>query len=168
MQKTQRLRPFALFVSILVPLSIGGLASVLSNGMMKQYHFFNKPPLSPPGWAFPVVWTALYILMGIASYLIVVSNGPRKEKLTALALYAMQLALNFCWPLLFFNYSMFLPAFFVLLAMLITTALCTWRFFLLNRTAGFLMIPYIVWTLFAAYLNLSVYILSVTPSVALR
>ncbi len=168
MQKSQRLRPFTLFISILVPLSIGGLASVLSNEMMKQYHFFNKPPLSPPGWLFPIAWTILYITMGIASYYIVVSTAPKSEKLTAIALYIAQLALNFYWPILFFNYSLFLPAFFVLLAMLIITVICTWKFFRLSRTAGLLMIPYIVWTVFAAYLNLSVYILSITPSVALR
>ena len=168
MQKSQRLRPFTLFISILVPLSIGGLASVLSNEMMKQYHFFNKPPLSPPGWLFPIAWTILYITMGIASYYIVVSTAPKSEKLTAITLYIAQLALNFYWPILFFNYSLFLPAFFVLLAMLIITVICTWKFFRLSRTAGLLMIPYIVWTVFAAYLNLSVYILSITPAVALR
>ena len=168
MQKSQRLRPFTLFISILVPLSIGGLASVLSNEMMKQYHFFNKPPLSPPGWLFPIAWTILYITMGIASYYIVVSTAQKSEKLTAIALYIAQLALNFYWPILFFNYSLFLPAFFVLLAMLIITVICTWKFFRLSRTAGLLMIPYIVWTVFAAYLNLSVYILSITPAVALR
>ena len=90
-----------LLIALGIPLAVGGLAALLSGGMT-NYGAMNKPPLSPPGWVFPVVWTILYLLMGYASYR-VLELGVGKERHKALLLYGAQLAANFIWPLLFFG-----------------------------------------------------------------
>lgn len=90
-----------LIISLLIPLSVGALAGALTMGSMAQYAALAQPPLSPPGWVFPAVWTVLYLLMGLACYLIWTSEAPQAEKKRALTLYGAQLVLNFIWPLLF-------------------------------------------------------------------
>lgn len=131
--------------------------------MMKEYFFLNKPALSPPGWIFPIVWTLLYIMMGLASYL-VINSGAKRELLTSsMIFYLVQLLLNFLWSLLFFNHSLYLTAFAELTAMWVTVIITAVMFFRASKAAGILMIPYILWLTFAAYLNFAVYRLSITP-----
>ena len=89
----------ALIISILIPLAIGSISALLS-GNMSSYSMLVKPALSPPGFVFPIVWTILYILMGISSYIVYSSNSPNKSK--ALLLYSVQLFFNFCWSIIFF------------------------------------------------------------------
>ena len=90
-----------LIICLLIPLAVGGLSALLTMGSMDVYANLNQPPLSPPGFLFPIVWTILFILMGISSYLIFVSDDRNKTK--ALVLYAIQLVFNFVWSLIFFN-----------------------------------------------------------------
>lgn len=158
--KTKKIRPFALAGCIALPLAIGGLSALITSDAMSRYGSLTKPFLSPPGWLFPVVWTGLYAMMGIASYLVITSEGRIREKERSLIIYAGQLLLNFCWSILFFKYSMYFPAFLWLVVMWLMIILCTTEFFRINKTAGILMIPYILWTTFAAYLNLAVYLLN--------
>ena len=87
----------ALIVCLLIPLAVGGLAAALTMGSMSQYAALIQPPLSPPAWVFPVAWTILYLLMGLASWLVWRSGVPRAEKKRALTLYGVQLAVNFIW-----------------------------------------------------------------------
>ena len=89
-----------LLICLAVPLAVGGIAALLTGGGMDAFEALQKPPLSPPGWLFPVVWTALYLLMGIASYLALNSGKPEVEIHRAMIIYAVQLAFNFIWPLL--------------------------------------------------------------------
>ena len=93
----------AWIICLLIPLSVGGLAAWLTMGSMEQFASLAQPPLSPPGWVFPVAWTVLYLLMGAASCLIWHSDALQPEKKGALTWYALQLAVNFVWPLLFFG-----------------------------------------------------------------
>ena len=100
-----------LLAALLLPLAVGGLSAWLTGSFSEAYRSVYKPLLSPPGWVFPVVWTALYLLMGYASYLVWTSDAPDGEKKGALTLYAVQLFFNFVWPLLFFRWRLFWIAF---------------------------------------------------------
>lgn len=138
-----------------IPLAVGGLASLLSGGM-GSYKVMNQPPLSPPGWVFPVVWSILYLLMGEASYRIYTAGGER----SALKAYAVQLALNFIWPLVFFGAQMYLLAFFILIALWIAIFITLLQFSAIDETAGNLLLPYLLWVTFAGYLNFGVFLLN--------
>ena len=140
-----------------IPLAVGALAALLSGGMA-NYKTINQPPLSPPGWVFPLVWTTLSLLMGEASYRILVSDSPQKKQ--ALIAYGIQLLLNFVWPLFFFGGQMYLTAFVVLIALWVAILITLRRFSNINETAGDLLLPYILWVTFAGYLNLGVFLLN--------
>ena len=142
-----------------IPLAVGGLAALLSGGM-GSYKVMNQPPLSPPGWVFPVVWTILYLLMGEASYRIYTSGADAVAIRSALKAYAVQLALNFIWPLVFFGAEMYLLAFFILIALWIAIFITLRQFSAIDETAGNLLIPYLLWVTFAGYLNFGVFLLN--------
>ena len=146
---------FALIASIAIPLTVGFVSSILSGGGMSTFGMLNKPPLSPPGWVFPVVWTILYILMGIASYLVAGSDEEMVTK--ALSLYSYQLAVNFLWPVFFFSFEWYLFAFFWILLLWGLVFMTTVLFGRISGVAGLLMVPYLLWITFAAYLNLGIW-----------
>lgn len=147
-----------LLISLVISLGVGGLSALFTRGSMEQYASLEQPPLSPPGWLFPVVWTALFLLMGIAAYLVWMEAG--RDRRTALTLYGAQLVMNFFWTLIFFNWRNYGLAFFWLLALWILILLCTLRFFKEKPTAGWMMVPYLVWVAFAGYLNAGVWLLN--------
>lgn len=142
-----------------IPLAVGGLAALLSGGM-GSYKVMNQPPLSPPGWVFPVVWTVLYLLMGEASYRVLESGGEEAQIKRALTAYGVQLALNFVWPLVFFGGQMYLAAFLILIVLWIAIFVTMRLFGKLDEKAGDLLIPYLLWVTFAGYLNLGVFLLN--------
>ena len=145
---------------IAVPLFVGLTAGLLSGGGMEVFAQLDKPPLSPPGWLFPVVWTILYILMGIASWLVLTSEAKREDIVEALIIYGASLVVNFIWPLLFFrlNWYLFAFAWLILLWVLI---LKTIRLFApISKEVALLMVPYLVWVTFAGYLNLGIAVLN--------
>lgn len=146
--------------ALLLPLAAGGLAALLTGGAMEGYSGLARPPLSPPGWLFPVVWSILYILMGLASYLVAAApvSGERKER--ALSIYALQLAVNFAWPVIFFKLSAYGWAFFWLLLLLLLVLALRLLFKHIDERAGKLLLPYLLWLLFALYLNLGVWMLN--------
>lgn len=146
-----------LFKNIAIPLIVGGVAGFLTSGSMKEFAALNQPPLSPPGWLFPVVWTILYLLMGISTYLISTAEAGEEEIAGALALYNMQLIVNFLWPIFFFNLGWYLFAFFWLVLLWILVARMIKAFAEISKTAAYLNIPYLIWLTFAAYLNLGVW-----------
>lgn len=142
-----------------IPLAVGGLAALLSGGM-GDYRALVRPPFSPPGWVFPVVWTVLYLLMGEASYRVLTSGEDMVLIRSALKAYAVQLALNFIWPLVFFGLDMYLLAFLILIALWIAIFVTLRRFSNIDETAGNLLIPYLLWVTFAGYLNFGVFLLN--------
>jgi len=149
-----------LIICIAIPLAVGIAAGLLTRGSMEAFETLNQPPLSPPGWLFPVVWTALYILMGIASWLVAVSDQPRVIIDRALRLYGIQLAFNFLWPIVFFNLKLYLFALIWLMLLWILILATILRFRKISSGASWLLIPYLVWVSFAAYLNLGIYLLN--------
>ena len=150
-------KPF--LIALAIPLAVGGLAALLSGGM-DTYQTLQQPPLSPPGWIFPIVWSILYLLMGYASYRILESDASKEEIKKALFLYGIQLLANFIWPLLFFGGGWFLLSFFWLILLWVLIYLTIRAFSKIDETAGNLLIPYILWVTFAAYLNFGIFILN--------
>ena len=143
-----------LIIAILIPIAVGTLSALFS-GNMQIYSNINKPALSPPGILFPIVWTILYILMGISSYIIYVSNGPSGE--SALRTYALQLFFNFFWSIIFFRFKLFFTAFVWLLVLIFLIIKMIFQFYRIKLTAAYLQIPYLLWCLFAAYLNFMIF-----------
>ena len=146
-----------LLFNLVLPLAVGGLSALLSGGM-GDYKNLNQPPLSPPAWVFPLVWSVLYLLMGYAAYRVAVSE--RSGKGQALRIYGAQLALNFLWSIVFFGFNWYLGAFVVLVALWILIYLTMQKFAEIDKIAGDLLIPYLLWVTFAGYLNFSVYLLN--------
>ena len=149
-----------LIICLAIPLVVGGAAGLLTMNSMEVFEALNQPPLSPPGWLFPVVWTVLYVLMGIASYLVSVSDAPQEEKARALWTYGIQLAFNFLWPIAFFNLKWYLFAFLWLVILWILILITALRFGRIRKPAGYLLVPYLLWVAFAGYLNLGIYLLN--------
>ncbi len=153
MMATIRLKP--LLFHLALPLAVGGAAALLTRDQTGEvYQLIEKPLFAPPAWVFPVVWTLLYILMGVAAYLI--QYTPCRYAKTALRLYWSSLAVNFLWPVVFFQLRQFTLAL-VLLVLLWGLVFAATAFYsLCNKTACILMIPYLLWLSFAAYLNMAV------------
>lgn len=147
-----------LLLCLAIPLGLGALAGILTKDSMMQFSLLNQPPLSPPGWLFPVVWTVLYLLMGYASYLI--SRSDSTQKRPALILYAIQLIVNFFWSIFFFNFGWYLFSFLWLLLLWVLILLTIRAFWRISPTAAILLIPYLLWVTFAGYLNLAIYLLN--------
>ncbi len=150
----------ALIVSILIPLGVGAVSAVLSGGGMMTFQQIDKPPLSPPGWLFPVVWTVLYTLMGIASYLVYTSDASDSQKSRALTVYGVQLGVNFFWSIIFFNFQAFLFAFYWLVLLWVLIIATIYTFGKISKPAAWLLVPYLLWVTFAGYLNYGIYLLN--------
>lgn len=149
-----------LIICLLIPLAVGGLSSLLTNKNMEAFYRLEQPPLSPPEWVFPVVWTILYLLMGYASYLVYISDAPPEHKKRALTVYGAQLVFNFLWTLIYFNAGQYLLAFvWLVILWLLIWATLVW-FKRASDKAAYLLIPYLVWVAFAGYLNMGIYLLN--------
>ncbi len=150
---------------IAVPLGGGFLISLLTRDAMGQFGSLNQPPLAPPAWLFPVAWTILYVLMGIASYLIYlkIRQGGKSDNSSAriaLIMYGAQLVFNFLWTPLFFNANLYWLAFVVLLIMWILELVLLIKAHKISCPAFWCLLPYIIWSTFAAYLNISIALLN--------
>ena len=153
-----KIRP--LVIALALPLLTGGFAALISRSKMGLFDTVSKPPLSPPAWLFPVAWTVLYVLMGVASYRVVTARAGSAEKNRALLIYGIQLAFNFFWTLIFFNLGAYWFAFVWLAALLALIAVTTVKFYGIDRPAAYLMLPYLLWVTFAGYLNLGIALLN--------
>lgn len=143
--------------AIALPLLVGAVSGILTGGGMQSFGMLNKPPLSPPGWLFPVVWTILYILMGIASYQVAEADADEEKKEKALSIYYYQLLVNFLWPVFFFSFGWYLFAFLWLVFLWILIILMIKSFYDISRLAAYLCIPYLIWVTFAGYLNFGIW-----------
>ncbi|MBE6787162.1 MAG: tryptophan-rich sensory protein [Ruminococcaceae bacterium] len=149
-------KPFIL--SIVIALAVGGLSALLTRNNMSLYTDVSTPPLSPPSWVFPVVWTILFILMGISAALIYTNKtAPEPQKRSALYTYALSLLVNFFWSIIFFNLRAFLFAFLWLLLLLFLIIRTIMKYYKINKTAAYLQIPYALWVTFAGYLTFAIW-----------
>lgn len=147
-----------LLLSIGISLGGGALSGLVTMDAMEGYALVRQPAFAPPEWLFPVVWTVLYLLMGISAYLVWESDAPNRKR--ALFLYGAQLAVNLVWPVFFFNLHAFGFSFFWLLLLIALAWAMTAAFYRAVRSAAVLQLPYLVWLLFAAALNFSIWIIN--------
>ena len=147
-----------LITNLAISLGVGIASAIITKDSMDMYENINKPTLSPPPITFPIVWTILFILMGISAYLIYISKSCDKKD--ALKIYAFQLATNFVWPILFFNNQLYLFSFIWLIVLWLLVLAMISAFLKISKPAGLLQIPYILWITFASYLNIMIYILN--------
>ncbi len=148
-------------IAVVIPLAIGGLSAFLTRDNMNIYEELNTPPLSPPSFLFPIVWTVLYVLMGISSGIIWRKRQENKDSAeSALLIYAASLVFNFIWSLIFFNFRFFLFSFIWLIILLALIILTIIKYRKLSPIAAYLQIPYSLWVAFAGYLNLGIWILN--------
>lgn len=144
-----------LIAAVALPLLVGGLAVLISGGTTAS---FEKPPFSPPDWVFPIVWNILYIMLGISSYLIYKDSDYKFND--ALKAYFYQLFVNFIWPIVFFRFEYYTAAAVVLGVLILLVIGNIIEFYKMNRTAGLLLVPYLIWCLYALYLNIGVAVLN--------
>ena len=140
----------------LLPIVGGALVGLIISGYM-NYGDMVKPPLSPPSYIFPIVWTILYILMGISYFIATKDNGNDKE---LNQIYILQLLVNFFWPIIFFILKMYFTAFFWIILLLILVIIMIKELLKNNKISGYLQISYLIWLLFATYLNIGIFLLN--------
>lgn len=154
-----KIKPYV--ISAVIALAVGGLSALLTAGSMDLYSEIVQPPLAPPSFLFPIVWTVLYILMGISAAMIYLERDNKPAEVSrALIVYAVNLFLNFFWSIIFFNMRAFLFSFIWLILLWITILIMIIKFYRIKPVAGLLQIPYLLWVTFAGYLNLAIYILN--------
>lgn len=146
-----------LIIFIIVTFIVGGFFSFIINSS-SFYNSLEKPPLSPQGIVFPIVWSILYTIMGISLYII--SESKSFDKGQSYLIYTIQLVVNSLWTLLFFGFGLKFISFLWIILLIILVVIMIKNFYKINKTAGLLQIPYLLWLFFAAYLNLAIFILN--------
>jgi len=150
-----------IIVSILIPLIVGFIGAIATlSAIPTWYAALSKPAWAPPNWLFGPVWTTLYILMGIALYLVWRQGFGRRDVRFAILIFGVQLILNLLWSIVFFSFHALLCSLFLVMLLWLAILANIIAFSVISRTAGLLLIPYIVWVSIASYLNYSVYILN--------
>ena len=143
-------------IFIVLTLLVGAVSGFISMDAMQEYATIEKPLLSPPAWIFPVVWTILFVLMGIGAARVYIKTGEVSR------IYVIQLVFNFLWSIIFFNLRAYFFAFIWLIVLIGLVIIMTIRFYRVDKLAGLIQIPYVLWLLFAGYLNFMVYMLNMT------
>lgn len=152
-----KIKPYA--VSILLTLAVGGLSGFLTSMGMDSFDALTKPPLTPPSFLFPIVWTVLFILMGVGAARIFMTE-PTAARNRALIVYVVQLAVNFFWSIIFFNLQAYAFAFLWLILLWVLILTMIYLFCKVDKPAALLQIPYAIWVTFAGYLNLMIWLLN--------
>lgn len=154
-----KIRPYV--ISVAIALGVGGLSTLLTSGNMDIYSRIEQPPLAPPPILFPIVWTILYVLMGISAAMIYEEKDRKPDEVrNALTVYGISLFFNFFWSIIFFNMQAYLFAFVWLVALWGLILLTIIKYYRIKPIAAYLQIPYLLWVTFAGYLNFAIYILN--------
>ena len=154
----KKIKPFV--AGIAIAWGVGILSALLTRGNMGLYDEIARPPLSPPMVLFPIVWGILFTLMGVSSALIWRERENGTDTGTALRIYALQLAVNFFWSIIFFNMRAFLFAFIWIMLLWALIIVMITQFRRINKTAAYLQLPYLIWVTFAAYLTLMIFLMN--------
>ena len=158
MSEAKKQRWDSLAIHILFPVFVGSLAGLLTQNSNEVYAALKQPPFAPPGFIFPIVWLALFILMGFSSYIIRNSDSPNVK--SAMIIYAIQLAMNFAWSFLFFRFHVYFLSFVWLILLWVAIFMMIQSFLRIDKRAAYLQIPYLLWTTFAGYLTLAISLLN--------
>ncbi len=145
-------------ISIAIALSVGVLGGIITSLGMPEFSTLKQPPLSPPSFLFPIVWTVLYTLMGIGAARVYIKNNKNISR--ALLIYAVQLFFNFFWTVFFFGFGAYMFSFIWIIALWLLVLAMIISFYRIDKAAGLIQIPYLLWLTFAAYLNLGIYLLN--------
>ena len=152
----KKIKPYV--ISIAIALAVGGLAAFLTRNDMDIYKEIVLPPLAPPSILFPIVWSILYVIMGIGAAMVYLERDKNENAVRdALSVYGINLILNFMWSIIFFKFRMFLLAFIWLLILLGVIIKMILDFKKIKPISGYLQIPYAVWVAFAGYLNFAIW-----------
>lgn len=146
--------------SILLPVLTGLLAGLLISNNTDMYNVLIKPPFALPGSLFPVVWTVLYILMGVAFFLFQTSGANEKDLNDGKLFFYTQLFFNFLWPIVFFNFKLPFTAFILLVILFVFTAITVVKFYQSSKLSGIFLLPYLLYILYAGYLNFAIWFLN--------
>ena len=155
-----KIRWKTLIFNLAVPLITGAVSGFLTRSAMQQYGQLNQPPLSPPSAVFPVVWTTLFLLMGISAYLVTMKRSDGLKSFDLPAVYWIQLIVKFIWPLIFFNLAIDGIALAWLILLIILVIYMIFQFHDITPAAGWLQVPYLLWLIFAGYLNAGIWLLN--------
>ena len=152
-----RLKVYGIF--ILITAAVGGLSALLTNMGMESYRQAVKPSLTPPEIVFPIVWSILFLLMSVSAARVWMTDNSRLRN-HAVIVYAIQLFFNFFWSVLFFNLQAYGLAFLWIIGLWLMILLMIIRFYRIDKPAGLLQIPYLLWVTFAACLSYAVWMLN--------
>lgn len=151
---------FTLIICVLIPLAVGGISGFATkNGLNPWYAGLIKPSFNPPNYLFAPVWTSLYIMMGIALFL-VWKNPVSENRKKSIRIFGIQLALNFLWSFLFFYFNTLGLALIEIGIMWLSISITIYYFYKENKNAAYLLIPYLLWVSFASVLNGSIWYLN--------
>ena len=149
-----------ILLSIALAEGVGFLSGYLSGDISAVYQSFVQPPFAPPGWLFPIAWGILYALMGIASALIYLNMSDDRTREEALVYYGVQLAVNFSWSIIFFRFRALWLGVVIVLVLDLLVWVTYKKFSKISRTAGTLLIHYLIWLLYATYLTVAIFFLN--------
>lgn len=146
------------FIIVFIFAAIGSLATF--SQITGWYTTLIRPGITPPNWAFPVVWTTLYILMALAFYLVWKLSLNSKEKKIAASVFIVQLVINMVWSIVFFGFHSLFGGLILVILLWITILVNIILFYRISKWAGVLLVPYIIWITIASYLNYAVWLLN--------
>lgn len=149
-----------LIINILIPVVGGALVGFININSSALYNELKQPVLAPPSIIFSIVWPILYLLMGLAAYRITLVLKNTNVKKGELFFYYIQLLLNFLWPFLFFTFRLYGLAFIELIILIVFIIITTIKFYMADKLSALLMLPYLIWSLYAAYLNCAIWLLN--------
>ena len=146
-----------LLVCLAISLGTGGLSAFLTRNSNEFYNTLTKPFFAPPSFLFGIVWTILYVFIGVSSYLIVKDGIDKSDVYEAFKLYILNLVLLFLWPIIFFNLKVLGLSIIIIVITLFVSATVSFKIYEINKIAGYLYIPLVLWILFASILNISIW-----------
>ncbi len=147
-----------LIIALILPFLVSFFGQIFTNPSIDTWYILlNKPELAPPNWVFAPVWTILYLMMGFAFYLVWKNKKPKK---IAIYFFIIQLIFNAIWSPAFFGFHKILIALIIIIILDILVIFTIYFFFRINKHASFLLIPYLIWILFASFLNYQFLILN--------
>lgn len=149
-----------LLINVLIPILGGSIVGYLNRNAMSTYEALKKPFFNPPAIVFPIVWTILYVMMGIAAYRIFMKNRQGVDDNGGYFYYLVQLLINFLWSFIFFTFRLYGVSFIVIIILFILILITLIKFIKVDKIAGLLLVPYLIWVFFAGILNFFIWMLN--------